>query len=63
MCILGLGWLVDIIHKVRVDDPKWLTAEDRNNLYNKIGSIKFTKDDVVRSGISALFVRIFDEYE
>ena len=27
------------------------------------GVVKFTKDDCVRSGISALFVKIFDDYE
>ena len=59
----GLTWLMDTVHEVRKDDPDWLNEEDKNNLYNEIGFVKFTKDDVVRSGISSLFVKIFDEYE
>ena len=59
----GLTWLVDTIHEVRKDNPDWLNAEDKHHLYNEIGFVKFTKDDVVRSGISSLFVKIFDEYE
>jgi phosphate starvation-inducible PhoH-like protein len=59
----GLTWLLDVVHQVRKDDPSWLNVEDKHNLYNEIGFVKFTKDDVVRSGISSLFVKIFDEYE
>ena len=59
----GLTWLVDTVHQVRKDNPEWLNAEDKHHLYNEIGFVKFTKDDVVRSGISSLFVKIFDEYE
>ena len=59
----GLTWLMDTVHQVRKDNPDWLNDEDKNNLYNEIGFVKFTKDDVVRSGISSLFVKVFDEYE
>lgn len=58
----GLTWLVDTIKAVRKQNPDWLNHEDKNNLYNEIGFVKFTKEDVVRSGISSLFVKIFDEY-
>lgn len=59
----GLVWLMDTIHKVRKDNPDWLNEEDKHHLYNEIGFVNFTKEDVVRSGISSLFVKIFDEYE
>lgn len=61
--VSGLSWLLETIHTVRKANPEWLTDEDRDNLYNGIGVVKFTKDDCVRSGISALFVKIFDDYE
>jgi phosphate starvation-inducible PhoH-like protein len=59
----GLTWLIDTINKTRKDNPAWMNTEDKDNLYNQIGVVKFTKDDCVRSGISALFVKMFDDYE
>lgn len=57
----GLEWLVEVIKKVRKDNPAYLDQEDINQLNNNIGVVTFTRDDVVRSGLTRLFVKIFDE--
>lgn len=57
----GLTWFVDTIKTLRKSVPEYLDNEDANELYNNIGIITFTKDDVVRSGITKLFVKVFDE--
>lgn len=57
----GLTWILNIISNIRKDKPDYLDDEDYDQLYNNIGIVNFTRDDVVRSGLSKLFVKIFDE--
>ena len=57
----GLEWIIDMVKKLRKDEPTFLDQEDWDNLYNNIGLVEFTKHDVVRSGITKLFVKAFDE--
>ena len=57
----GLTWLIRLVKKLRRDEPDYLDEEDWSNLYNNIGIVEFTREDVVRSGITKLFVKSFDE--
>ena len=57
----GLDWAINLIKKKRRDHPEYLDQEDFDNLHNNIGIVEFTRDDVVRSGITKLFVKMFDE--
>lgn len=57
----GLSWILDTMNKVRKEKPEFLDEEDYHQLYNNIGVVNFTREDVVRSGLSRLFVKIFDE--
>ena len=59
--VSGLEWIVDLIKKMRNENPEYLDQDDWDNLHNNIGIVEFTKDDVVRSGITKLFVKAFDE--
>lgn len=59
--VSGLTWIVDLIHNLRKDTPEYLDTEDYGQLTNNIGIVTFTKDDVVRSGLAKLFVKVFDE--
>lgn len=57
----GLSFILDLIKKLRVDKPEYLDGEDWVELTDNIGIVKFTRDDVVRSGLAKLFVKAFDE--
>lgn len=57
----GLTWIINLLGKIRKDKPEYLDQDDYEQLYNNIGIVTFTKEDVVRSGISRMFVKIFDE--
>lgn len=57
----GLSWILDLISKIRKEKPEYLDSDDYDELYNNIGIVNFTRDDVVRSGLSRLFVKVFDE--
>ena len=57
----GLEWVISLIKKTRITSPEYLDQEDWDNLHNNIGIVEFTRDDVVRSGITKLFVKVFDE--
>lgn len=57
----GLTWILNIISTIKKDKPEYLDEDDYEQLYNNIGVVTFTRDDVVRSGLSKLFVKIFDE--
>lgn len=60
-CPSGLDWLIALIKKMRSETPDYLDQDDWDNLHNNIGIVEFTRDDVVRSGITKLFVKAFDE--
>ena len=57
----GLDYIVKSITKLRSEKPSFLDDEDKDNLYTNIGIVHFTRDDVVRSGVTKLFVKAFDE--
>lgn len=57
----GIDWAVNLIEKVRKEKPSYLNEADMHNAYNNFGVITFTNDDIVRSGMTALMVKIFDE--
>lgn len=59
----GLQWILKTMEEVRKNKPDYLDEEDYHNLYNNIGIVTFTKDDVVRSGLTRLFVKVFDEVQ
>lgn len=57
----GLPFILELIKKLRVEQPDYLDSEDWGQLTDNIGIVKFTRDDVVRSGLAKLFVKAFDE--
>lgn len=59
--ISGLNWFTDTIKRLRRNLPSYLDSDDINELTNNIGIINFTKHDVVRSGLTKMFVKVFDE--
>lgn len=56
----GIDSLVDVIQKVRKDKPDYLTEADMWEANNNFGVVTFTHDDVVRSGFTALMVKVID---
>lgn len=57
----GIDWAVSLIDKARKERPKYLNDADYYQACNNFGSVTFTNDDIVRSGFTALMVKLFDE--
>ena len=56
----GLAYIVQIIKQLRVEKPEYLDAEDMSVLFENTACITFTAEDIVRSGLTRLFVKVFD---
>lgn len=59
--VSGLTYILRSIKDLRSEQPEFLDDEDMDHLMNNIGIVEFTREDVVRSGITKLFVKAFDE--
>lgn len=56
----GIDTLCDVISKVRKNTPAYLNEKDMWEANNNFGVVTFTHDDVVRSGFTALMVKVID---
>jgi phosphate starvation-inducible protein PhoH and related proteins len=56
----GIDALCDVIARVRKDRPAYLSDKDMWEANNNFGVVTFTHDDVVRSGFTALMVKVID---
>lgn len=59
----GLVWFSNLIKELRKFEVDYLDEYDEWELHNNIGIVEFTKDDVVRSGITRMLVKVFDEVQ
>lgn len=59
----GLKWMIDIIDRVRMERPYLMTAEDINQAFTNIGMVSFTYNDIVRSGLTAFWVKAMEYYK
>ena len=59
-CTSGLNWMVNLIEKVKKSRPDYLDTEDINQALTNIGVVTFTNKDIVRSGLTAFWVKVFD---
>jgi phosphate starvation-inducible PhoH-like protein len=57
--ISGLETTLEMIDRMLDNEPSYLQDEDLDNLANKVGIVRFTPDDVVRSGLTRTFVRMY----
>ncbi len=58
--IPGIKFISDLIKKIKTDRPEYLDTEDMNVLLTKTASITFTDQDIVRSGLTRMFCKVFD---
>lgn len=56
----GIAWVINLIEKAKQQKPNILNEENMDTLFNSIGHVEFTMDDIVRSGMCSLFVKLFD---
>jgi phosphate starvation-inducible PhoH-like protein len=59
----GIDWAVGLLDKARKERPSYLNDADYHQACNNFGSVTFTNDDIVRSGFTALMVKLFDAEE
>lgn len=57
--VSGLEQTLELLEKMIEDQPEYLSDEDLDELGYKIGIVRFTPEDVVRSGITKAFVNIY----
>jgi phosphate starvation-inducible PhoH-like protein len=55
----GLKTTVDMIERMLQTHPEYLDDDDLDAMDDGIGIVKFTPDDVVRSGLTRAFVRMY----
>lgn len=55
----GLVETISLLNHARTTHPAYLNAEDIEHLSEDIGIVQFTPDDVVRSGLTRAFVKLF----
>jgi phosphate starvation-inducible PhoH-like protein len=58
-CESGLKTTVRLVERMLQTHPEYLDQEDIDALDSQIGIVKFTPDDVVRSGLTRAFVKMY----
>lgn len=56
----GIDKLCAVIQKVRTEKPDYLNEQDLHCANNNFGIVNFTMNDVVRSGLTSLMVKVID---
>ena len=57
--VSGLEQTVQLIENTLVDEPEYMKEEDLDAIENKFGVVTFTPDDVMRSGLTRAFVKMY----
>ena len=57
--ISGLEQTVQLIENTLSDEPDYMKDEDLDAIENKFGVVTFTPDDVMRSGLTRAFVKMY----
>jgi phosphate starvation-inducible PhoH-like protein len=55
----GLQYTIDLLQRMQDNEPSYLLDEDLDTLEKLVGVVSFTPDDVVRSGLTRAFVRMY----
>lgn len=56
----GIAWVIGLVEKAKRIKPEDLNQENISTLHNSIAHVEFTNEDIVRSGLCSLFVKLFD---
>jgi len=57
--VSGLEQTVQLIENTLADEPDYMKDEDLDAIENKFGVVTFTPDDVMRSGLTRAFVKMY----
>lgn len=57
--ISGLQKTIDLLHKILQGHPEYMTHEDMDELDEGVGIVQFKPADVVRSGLTRAFVKLY----
>lgn len=57
--VSGLSQTIELLNRVQQGHPSYMSQEDMNELDDGIGIVQFKPEDVVRSGLTKAFVKIF----
>lgn len=57
--VSGLEQTIEILQRMEAEQPPYLLDEDLDEMQANIGIVKFTPDDVVRSGLTRAFVKMY----
>ena len=56
----GISFLVNLIRELKIKKPIYLDDDDLDILFQDISCVTFNQDDIVRSGLTKLFCKVFD---
>lgn len=57
--VSGLEITLDLLKRMEDDQPEYLLDEDLDTMASCIGIVRFTPNDVVRSGLTRAFVKVY----
>lgn len=57
--VSGLESTLDLLQRMEEEQPDYLLDEDLDQMNKNIGVVRFTPDDVVRSGLTRAFVKVY----
>lgn len=57
--VSGLAQTIELLNRVAATAPSYMSHEDMDQLDDGIGIVQFKPEDVVRSGLTKAFVKIF----
>lgn len=55
----GLEKTIALVNRISATRPGYLNSEDMDQINDNIGIVQFTPDDVIRSGLTRAFVKVF----
>jgi phosphate starvation-inducible PhoH-like protein len=56
----GIGFISTLVRSLKQDKPTYLDKDDLDTLFNNTACVVFDENDIVRSGLTRLFCKVFD---
>ena len=58
--VSGISFISDLLRKLKQGVPDYFDENDRKVLFERTGCVTFTDEDIVRSGLCRMMVKVFD---
>ena len=58
--VSGISFISNLLRDLKQNTPEYFDEDDRKVLFEKTGCVTFTDEDIVRSGLCRMMVKVFD---